>query len=45
VRVLLDAAVSTAGIGRKLAALGHDVGGLDQEPALDALSDQEVRVS
>ena len=41
-RLLLDAALSTDGIGRKLAASGHDVGGLDREPALDGLSDEEV---
>ena len=42
VRVLLDANVATDGVGRRLAAAGHDVGALDQEPALDALADEDV---
>lgn len=41
-RVLLDASVSSEGVGRRLAAGGHDVGALDQEPGLDALDDDEV---
>jgi uncharacterized protein DUF5615 len=41
-RVLLDANVSTEGVGRRLAVSGHDVGALDQEPSLDALDDAEV---
>lgn len=41
-RLLLDANVSTEGVGRRLAAGGHDVGALDQEPGLDALDDDEV---
>ena len=41
-RLLLDANVSTEGIGRRLAASGHDVGALDQEPGLDALDDADV---
>ncbi len=41
-RLLLDAHVSTEGVGRRLAAGGHDVGGLDQEPGLDALDDADV---
>jgi len=41
-RVLLDATVSTEGVGRRLAAAGHDVGALDQEPALDGLDDEQV---
>jgi hypothetical protein len=42
VRLLLDATVSTEGVGRRLAAAGHDVGALDQEPTLDGLDDEEV---
>jgi len=42
VRLLLDADVSTEGVGRLLVASGHDVGALDQEPGLDALDDAEV---
>ncbi len=41
-RVLLDAALSTEGVGRRLAAAGHDVGALDQEPDLDTLDDEDV---
>ena len=41
-RLLLDASVSTEGVGRRLAAGGHDVGALDQEPGLDALDDADV---
>ena len=41
-RLLLDANVSTEGVGRRLAAGGHDVGALDQEPGLDALDDADV---
>ena len=41
-RLLLDVSVSTEGVGRLLAAGGHDVGALDQEPGLDALDDAEV---
>lgn len=41
-RLLLDANVSTEGVGRRLAASGHDVGALDQEPGLDALDDTDV---
>lgn len=41
-RLLLDASLSTVSVGRRLAALGHDVGALGLEPALDALSDDEV---
>ena len=41
-RLLLDANVSTEGVGRLLAASGHDVGALDQEPGLDALDDADV---
>lgn len=41
-RLLLDAHVSTDGVGRRLAASGHDVGALDQEPGLDALDDADV---
>jgi len=42
VRLLLDANVSTEGVGRRLVASGHDVGALDQEPGLDALDDTDV---
>ncbi len=41
-RVLLDATLSTEDVGRKLAAAGHDVGALDQEPDLDTLDDEDV---
>src|SRR5262245_20241652 len=41
-RLLLDSNVSTPGIGHPLAVMGHDVGALDQEPAFDTLSDDEV---
>ena len=41
-RLLLDAHVSTEGVGRLLAASGHDVGALDQEPGLDPLDDADV---
>jgi hypothetical protein len=41
-RLLLDATLSTVSVGRRLAELGHDVGALGLEPALDTLSDEEV---
>jgi len=42
VRLLLDAHVSGAGVGRKLEAAGHDVRALDQEPGLEGLDDDDV---
>ena len=42
---LLDTTVSTESVGRGLARKkrpGHDVGALDQEPALNRLDDEEV---
>jgi predicted nuclease of predicted toxin-antitoxin system len=42
VRLLLDAHVSGPNVGRRLQAAGHDVRALDQEPALEALPDEEV---
>jgi predicted nuclease of predicted toxin-antitoxin system len=42
VRLLLDAHVSGPVVGRRLEANGHDVGALDQEPALEGLDDDEV---
>lgn len=41
-RLLLDAHISGPRVGRRLQAAGHDVRALDQEPALEALADQEV---
>lgn len=41
-RLLLDAHVSGPNVGRRLQAAGHDVRALDQEPALEALADEEV---
>ena len=41
-RLLLDADISTEGVGRRLVAGGHDVGALDQEPGLDGLDDEQV---
>lgn len=41
-RLLLDAHVSGPRVGRELQAAGHDVRALDQEPALEALPDEEV---
>lgn len=41
-RLLLDAHVSGPRVGRRLAAAGHDVRALDQEPALEGLDDDEV---
>lgn len=41
-RLLLDAHVSGPNIGRRLAQHGHDARALDQEPALEALDDDEV---
>jgi predicted nuclease of predicted toxin-antitoxin system len=42
VRLLLDAHVSGPRVGRRLAAAGHDVRALEQEPALEGLDDDEV---
>jgi predicted nuclease of predicted toxin-antitoxin system len=42
VRVLLDAHVSGPRVGEQLAASGHEVRALDQEPALEGLDDEEV---
>jgi predicted nuclease of predicted toxin-antitoxin system len=42
VRLLLDAHVSGPRVGRRLAAHGHEVRALDQEPALEGLDDEEV---
>jgi predicted nuclease of predicted toxin-antitoxin system len=41
-RLLLDATIPTATVGRLLATHGHDVAGLNQEPALDGLDDDAV---
>ena len=41
-RLLLDAHVSGARVGRRLAAAGHDVRALDQEPELEGLDDDAV---
>jgi len=41
-RLLLDATIPTATVGRLLATHGHDVAGLNQEPALDGLDDEAV---
>ena len=41
-RLLLDATIPTATVGRLLATRGHDVAGLNQEPALDGLDDEAV---
>jgi hypothetical protein len=42
VRLLLDAHVSGPVVGRRLEVKGHDVRALDQEPALEALDDDDV---
>jgi predicted nuclease of predicted toxin-antitoxin system len=42
VRLLLDAHVSGPRVGRQLQANGHNVRGLDQEPALEGLDDEDV---
>lgn len=41
-RLLLDAHVSGPKVGTRLQAAGHDVRALDQEPAFEALADEEV---
>lgn len=41
-RLLLDAHVSGPNVGGRLQAAGHDVRALDQEPALEALPDEQV---
>lgn len=41
-RLLLDAHVSGPRVGRALAAEGHDVRAIDQEPALDAIDDEDL---
>jgi len=42
VRLLLDVDLPTAVVGRELVRAGHDIAGLDLEPALDGLSDDDV---
>lgn len=41
-RLILDAHVSGPRVGNRLENAGHDVRALDQEPALEALEDEEV---
>ena len=41
-RLLLDAHVSGARVGRRLEEAGHDVRALDQEPELEGLDDDAV---
>lgn len=41
-RLLLDAHVSGPRVGQRLAAAGHEVRALDQEPGLEGLDDDEV---
>lgn len=41
-RLLLDAHVSGPKVGTRLQAAGYDVRALDQEPALEALADEDV---
>jgi hypothetical protein len=42
VRLLLDAQVSGARVGRRLEAAGHNVRALDQQPELEGLDDDAV---
>jgi hypothetical protein len=41
-RLLLDAHVSGPSVGGQLSDMGHDVRGLDQEPELEGLEDEDV---